>query len=316
MVRMAGVAVAFALAATSPPHTFDTRTASFAVAFHDDVSAYADTSVVVLPHGRVTLKAIDGPAGDYDARAADGALAKTGAREWRWDAPGRPGLYAITVQGPAGSEDAIVLHVFVLVPASEVRHGVLNGYRIGEYPAKPLNGNPIYLPPPGFIEVTRENQRTKISPHFTLQQFLCKEHTSNQYPKYVVLRERLPLTLEAILERVNALGLHVDTLHVMSAYRTPFYNHLIGDVLYSQHQWGSAADIFIDPDDRNRMDDLNGDGRVDVGDAKLLFDRIDALTSQPAARRFEGGLGFYRGTAAHPPFVHVDVRGVKARWHG
>ena len=45
---------------------------------------------------------------------------------------------------------------------------------------------------------------------------------------------------------MNDLGFHVDTLHVMSAYRTPYYNHAIGDVLYSMHQCGSAADIFID----------------------------------------------------------------------
>jgi hypothetical protein len=27
-------------------------------------------------------------------------------------------------------------------------------------------------------------------------------------------------------------------------------------------------------------------------------------------------MGFYPGTAAHPPFVHVDVRGTRARWQG
>ena len=48
-----------------------------------------------------------------------------------------------------------------------------------------LNGNPLYLPPPGFVEVTKENQDTKLSPHFALKQFLCKEDTSKQFPKYV-----------------------------------------------------------------------------------------------------------------------------------
>ncbi len=31
---------------------------------------------------------------------------------------------------------------------------------------------------------------------------------------------------------------------------------------------------------------------------------------------YQGGMGFYPGTAAHPPFVHVDVRGTRARWQG
>jgi hypothetical protein len=27
-------------------------------------------------------------------------------------------------------------------------------------------------------------------------------------------------------------------------------------------------------------------------------------------------MGFYPGTSAHPPFVHIDVRGTAARWKG
>src|SRR5206468_6404073 len=143
-------------------------------------------------------------------------------------------------------KDAITVHAFEMVPATAVKKGLLNGYRIGAYPAKPLKGNPLYVPAAGFIEVTKDNQETKVSPHFMLKQFLCKEDTSKRFPKYIVLQPRLLLKLEAILEEVNTLGFHVDTFHVMSAYRTPYYNHAIGDVKYSMHQWGSAADIFID----------------------------------------------------------------------
>ena len=112
------------------------------------------------------------------------------------------------------------------------------------------------------------------------------------------------------------LGYHVDTLHVMSGYRTPYYNHAIGDVLYSMHQWGSAADIYIDKQDKGAMDDLNRDGRIDVEDSRLLYDAIEAMLAQPEFASLQGGMGFYRGTTAHPPFVHVDVRGFKARWRG
>ena len=210
----------------------------------------------------------------------------------------------------------MTLHAFVMVPAREVRNGSLNGYAIGKYPAKPLNGNPIYKPPAGFVEVTRDNEDTKLSPHFRLKQFLCKEDTTKRYPKYVVLKERLVLELEAVLERVNAMGYRVDTLHVMSGYRTPSYNHAIGDVQYSMHQWGSAADIFVDSQDKDVMDDLNGDRKVDAQDARLLYDAIEAMLAEPGNAKFEGGMGWYPGTSAHPPFVHVDVRGARARWRG
>ena len=108
----------------------------------------------------------------------------------------------------------------------------------------------------------------------------------------------------------------VDTLHVLSGYRTPYYNHAIGDVLYSMHQWGSAADVYVDKDDKGVMDDLNRDGKVDVQDSRLLYDAIEAMLGEQAFARFQGGMGWYRGTSAHPPFVHVDVRGTKARWSG
>jgi Peptidase M15 len=202
-----------------------------------------------------------------------------------------------------------------MVPATAVKDGVLNGYRIGQYPAKPLNGA-VYRPPAGFVEVTKKNEDTKVSPHFRLKQFLCKQGPPDQFPKYLVLHERLPLKLEAALQLANSLGFDADTLYVMSGYRTPFYNHAIGDVLYSMHQWGSAADVFVDTHKKGVMDDLTRDGHVDLQDSKFLYDAIERMLAQPGFQRFQGGMGYYPATAAHPPFVHVDVRGTKARWKG
>ncbi len=317
--RQAFVAVvlwsAAARAADSPAGKYDTKTASFAVTLHGETSGYRDTSVIVLPGESVAISAVGGPPGDYGMKTADGIAVQKGLRRWQWSAPRIPGTYKLTFDGP-GEKDAITVHAFVMVPATAVRNGLLNGYRIGAYPTKPLKGNPLYVPPAGFIEVTKDNQETKVSPHFVLKQFLCKEDTSKQFPKYIVLKERLPLKLEAILERVNTMNVKTDTLHLMSAYRTPFYNRAIGDVPYSMHQWGSAADIYIDPKDTNRMEDLNHDGRIDIGDSKFLYDEIEALLEEKDAQKFQGGMGFYPGTTAHPPFVHVDVRGTRARWQG
>ena len=321
LVRAASIAAwvttAGPRAAPAPAHGFDAKTAGFAITFHGERSAYKDTAVIVMP-GAVVIFDTAGPPGEYSATTEHGILIQQSAHQWRWTAPDSPGTYELTFRGPGAKEahDDIVVHTFVMVPAREVKQGMLNGYRIGEYPSTPLKGNPIYLPPPGFIEVTKENQDTKVSPHFRLQQFICKEDTTRQYPKYVVLKERLPLKLEAVLERVNELGFKVDALHVMSAYRTPYYNHAIGDVKYSLHQWGSAADIYIDRRQNDRMDDLNRDGQVDIEDAKFLYDQIEELLADKAFRHLQGGMGYYPGTSAHPPFVHVDVRGTAARWKG
>jgi Peptidase M15 len=305
-----------ALAPPDRSSKFDTHAAEFAIAFNGERAAYRDLSTFVLPGATVSIEAVDGPPGDYTLTSTAGTVTANGARAWRWRAPSAAGSYEIKIDGPSTKEDVITLRALVMVPASAVRNGSLNGYAIGQYPAKPLKGNPIYQPPAGFVEVTKDNEDTKVSPHFRLKQFVCKEDTTRRYPKYLVLKERLVLKLEAILERVNALGYHVDTLHVMSGYRTPFYNRAIGDVLYSMHQWGSAADIFIDSRDKGAMDDLNRDGKVDVDDSRLLFDEIEQMLAEPPYVRFQGGMGWYPGTSAHPPFVHVDVRGVKARWRG
>lgn len=308
--------IVLTLAIASPAaDRFDAKTASFALTFHDETSAYRDTAVVVMPGAAVVFNAVGGPPGDYAAATDAGTLVQQGVYRWRWTAPDRPGTYLISFEGP-GKKDTIDVHAFVMVPATEVKGGMLNGYRIGAYPATPLRGNPMYRPPPGFIEVTKENEDTKVSPHFTLKQFLCKQDAAKRFPKYVLFKERLPLKLEAVLERVNAMGFGVDTLQVMSGFRTPYYNHAIDDVPYSMHQWGSAADIYVDPSKTERMADLNRDGQIDVQDSKFLYDEIERMLATKALARFQGGMGFYPGTLAHPPFVHVDVRGAAARWKG
>src|SRR6185503_5578278 len=113
---------------------------------------------------------------------------------------------------------------------------------------------------------------------------------------------------------VNEAGHKATTFHVMSGYRTPAYNHSLGNVGYSQHLWGSAADIFIDENGDGVMDDLNGDGRSDIRDAEVLYRLIDCAVNRPELQGLVGALGKYRPTPAHGPFVHVDVREGTARW--
>jgi hypothetical protein len=102
---------------------------------------------------------------------------------------------------------------------------------------------------------------------------------------------------------------------VMSGYRTPFYNAAIGNVPYSRHVWGGAADIYIDDAPRDgEMDDLNADGRIDRADAEWLAAFIDDLSDEGRFGTGIGGIGIYDSNEAHGPFVHVDTRGFRARW--
>ncbi|KPK79267.1 MAG: hypothetical protein AMS25_13205, partial [Gemmatimonas sp. SM23_52] len=58
----------------------------------------------------------------------------------------------------------------------------------------------------------------------------------------------------------------------------------------------------------------NGDGRIDYRDADIVYDIIDEMYGQPWYAPFIGGLGRYKRTKHHGPFVHVDTRGFHARW--
>jgi hypothetical protein len=276
---------------------------AFALVFNGHVWPHDTGFVSLLPGATLAFEVRGGPAGRYAMKTERGTSVQTAARRWTWTAPSTPGAYELKFSGPG---HGVAVHAFVLVPAARVKSGTLNGYRMGSYPAP--RGR--YRPPAGFIEVTRENDDTRVSPHFRLKQFLCKQEPSGRYPQYLALQEELILTLETVLARVRALGFDADTLHVMSGYRTPEYNKAIGDVPYSMHQWGAAADVFVDTKHAGRMDDLNHDGRIDTDDAKFLYDVVDQLPLRP------GGLGYYPATDAHPPFVHIDARGTKARWRG
>jgi uncharacterized protein YcbK (DUF882 family) len=160
--------------------------------------------------------------------------------------------------------------------------------------------------------VTEDTEDTKISPNFRIRQFLTKQKSG--YPKYLVIDERLVLLLEAIGAHLDSRGWDADDIHVMSGYRTPFYNKQLDDTTYSLHQWGRAADIFLDKDENGMMDDFNGDRVVTKEDAVRLAEVLEQLAKTPELSPFIGGIGIYGATPAHGPFVHVDTRPWKARW--
>jgi hypothetical protein len=313
LMLLAALLVSQPSAGAPEPAPFVPGRAGFSARFAREVNPYRVLAAFVLPGEEIPLEIEKAAAADSFAVTVEaGVLARKGPRRWVWHAPAAIGLHRLRIERLGGGS-TMNLNVFVMVPRDRVRDGWLNGYRIGSYPSRPYKDMAIYKPPRGFVEVTPENADTPVSPHFTLRQFLCQQESG--WPRYLVLRARLLLKLELVLERTNASGYRCDSFAVMSGYRTPFYNAAIGNVKYSRHVWGGAADIFIDESPRDGvMDDLNRDGVVDFRDAAILYDIVDGLFGRAFYEPFLGGLGRYRRTAAHGPFVHVDVRGFRARW--
>ena len=58
---------------------------------------------------------------------------------------------------------------------------------------------------------------------------------------------------------------------------------------------GSAADVYVDPDKKNRMEDLNRDKRVDIDDAKFLYDDIERMLSVKEFTAVRGRHGLLSG---------------------
>lgn len=87
------------------------------------------------------------------------------------------------------------------------------------------------------------------------------------------------------LENLRALG--TEPIVVNDAYRCEEQNNRVGGVPKSEHMMGTAADI--------RIAGLN---------VKQMYERAEVVGAFA-----EGGIGIYDGG-----FIHVDVRGRKARW--
>jgi len=292
---------------------YSSERTSYSVLFNGLEFPYRTCSVFLLPGEEVSARVPpDKSDRTYTITASKGLIQTQAPGRWSVKAPPDPGMSTVMISED-GTGEKVTINIFVLVPFEGVKNGQLNGYPIGEYPLKPFLGLKIYETPRGFIEVTRENEDIYIFPHFQLKQFLCKQESS--YPKYVVLREKLLLKLELLLEKLNENGIAADTFFVMSGYRTPAYNRAIGNVMYSRHLWGGAADIYIDQEPRDGyMDDLNKDGVINYKDAMVLYDTVNQLYGKKYYVPFIGGLGLYMKTKKHGPYIHVDVRGTQARW--
>lgn len=243
----------------------------------------------------------------------DAGLLGTPRGEVALEAPAAPGVWRLAPA--AGEADAELerLAVITQVPFEAKRNGYLNGYHIGEYPMEGASRSDRYAPPSGFIEVTAENQEASLSEHFRIRQFLTKDQ-HRVWPKYLAIDLRLIDKLELVLQELNRMGVRAERMHVMSGYRTPQYNGPGegGRAKLSRHTYGDAADVWVDNDQDGYMDDLNQDGRRDIGDVEVMMRAVDRVEEKHP--ELVGGAGAYHANSAHGPFIHIDTRGSRARW--
>ncbi len=276
------------------------------------LAAASDTSAVAVPRDSLL-----GRSGKLRARfllATKQSLVLSVLRRFFGDTAGsKPGVYALQ----ASFFDGHPFSLITLLPFTSKARGRVGDYRVGWWPAERRRlRSTAYENPNGFIRVTPDNEDTPVSEHFRLRDFLTHDQ-QDVWPKYIVLREALVDKLELIIDDLASHGHPGANLVVMSGFRTPAYNSLGvgargGRARDSRHQFGDAADIYVDDDGDGVMDDLNRDGRIDSRNARVLLASVDRV--EAAHPELVGGAGVYRGAKGHGPFLHVDVRGEAVQW--
>ena len=117
---------------------------------------------------------------------------------------------------------------------------------------------------------------TKVSDHFKVKEFACSDGSD---PVFIA-----PALVDVLEKIRNHFG---KPVHINSGYRTVTKNKAVGGATYSQHLFGTAADIHIDGVTPKQI----------AAYAETLLKNT-------------GGIGIYSS------FCHVDVRKVKSRWNG
>ena len=121
----------------------------------------------------------------------------------------------------------------------------------------------------------KKDGNKKLSANFRVREFACSDGSDPIF---------IDTDLVNILQKVrNHFGKAVT---ITSAYRTPGKNKAVGGTTYSQHLYGTAADI-----------------KVKGVTPKKVAAYVEKLMPN------KGGIGIYK------TFTHVDVRAVKSRWN-
>lgn len=115
-----------------------------------------------------------------------------------------------------------------------------------------------------------------ISKNFRVREFRCQDGSDP-----VFIDDDLVAILQQIRDHFG------KAVTITSAYRTAVHNKKVGGASYSQHLYGTAADI-----------------KVSGVAASAVADYAEALLPT------SGGVGRYS------TWTHIDVRKVKARWNG
>lgn len=116
--------------------------------------------------------------------------------------------------------------------------------------------------------------------------------------QYLLIDSDVIYVYQKLIAELNEKDLNTSEMEITSGFRNPEYNKMVGGATCSQHQMGTAIDIYIG--------DLNKDGIEDKTDRRLVYKILENKLIKN-----KGGIGKYKN---HPKLIHFDIRGHRARW--
>jgi len=266
-------------------------------------------------------------------RAAGGADGGRHGDSFVMRSPQKPGAYVLNWNGKRAF-DLLVLTAAKMV-STKTRQGqkltVTMGRRtVGVYPdptaaesERVRNSAGRYLPPLWFFVFDARTQAVALSEHLKAGDMvgfvgrgLAEKRRGKRHVWYFPPSRDLVRKLEATVDVLEAKGCKLGGgLVITSGFRTPAHNRESGGSGFSRHCYGDAADVIIDRSPLDgRMDDLNGDGRIDANDGLVIANA--AREAVLAGKAISGGIGVYeysdsKSVGCH---VHIDARGYVTRW--
>ena len=261
-------------------------------------------------------------AGGSSAAGADGALELTAPRE-----PGRK--YRLELRGPTP-----VAFWLVILTAADVQQDRRTGAwragigkeHLGTYPNPADSRSRLvrenrsrYEPPRYFLRIDKSTEKLQLAPHLLAGQMVSfievnRVKTKRRHTTWFPPDRPFIEKLERLHRELTTEGVKFKRLVINSGFRTPVHNHGIQGGATSRHIYGDAADVMVDENGDDRMDDLNRDGVCDARDALVIAQALRKL--ELAAKVKPGGIGVYGYDTADScaAFVHTDSRGFITRW--
>lgn len=260
----------------------------------------------------------------------------------------RGGRCEITVvaQQPAGAATARLVVIAPLVLPNKNRYAAAEELGLGRYlnPADPkdlalakkMRGGvdvnypaknpPLYQPPALLYRCTPQTRSVRICESLTLGEMAVDfPWFSLGLPQYVAFSRNIARKTDDLVRRLREHGHAQKGIKLIYGFRPPIFN--LGRIEadgpgktlkepFSPHQYGWAVDLIVDDDDDLQLDDLNGDGTVDIFDAAVILYHVNAIDKdyRAAGDSAVGGAGIYYHhdfweRPVQSPYCHIDTRG-------